>query len=223
IYISELNLNQEEGIVEEPYTPALRYATPLFNADGDLGAILVFNLLPDEVFNIASQRNPNAVYYVSNAVGDIMYSNAEDAESILYASDLGHDTSIHARFPKLPAQTDQANFIIDEIKNCLISYIPILVDDGIQERRWLLVREQNLASIVMPINQTVLSIFVMGILGLLVSAGVSVAITRTLIRPLKSLLSASKDLRERNWQSSIELTRAAKSRDEIGEHAQSFE
>ena len=46
IYISPLDLNVEHGRIKLPYTPVLRYTTPVF-VDGKRAGIIVFNLLAD--------------------------------------------------------------------------------------------------------------------------------------------------------------------------------
>lgn len=223
VYISDLSLNQEDGVIEEPYNPMIRYSMPLYDDDNNIQAILVLNLLPNEIFKIATVDSPVASYYAINDLGDIMYSNAEEVDSILYASDLDHDTRIHTLIPTLPLQPTQSDYFIDNSLGKLITYIPIIIDSPLAQWQWLLVREQSIDSLILPINQMIGSLVIMGIVGLLISLLVSIPITYTIITPLRTLISASKSLYKRDWQASITLVNAAKSRDEIGELAQSFE
>ncbi|MEW5721463.1 MAG: response regulator [Thermodesulfobacteriota bacterium] len=50
VYISPLDLNVENGVIEKPYKPTLRLATPLFDRKGERAAILVLNYLGDSFF-----------------------------------------------------------------------------------------------------------------------------------------------------------------------------
>ncbi len=45
IYISTMDLNVENGVIEEPYKPTLRFSTPLKDAQGNQAGVLVINYL----------------------------------------------------------------------------------------------------------------------------------------------------------------------------------
>ena len=53
IYISRIDLNREQGRIEAPYKPTLRYATPVFDTTGNHRGILVLNILADKFLNIS--------------------------------------------------------------------------------------------------------------------------------------------------------------------------
>lgn len=44
VYASNLNLNQENGVIAEPYTPVMRYATPIEDAAGQPQGMVVANV-----------------------------------------------------------------------------------------------------------------------------------------------------------------------------------
>ncbi len=223
VYLSNLNLNQENGVIEDPYQPALRYVTPLFNNDGDIQALLVLNLISNEIFSIATQNNHHSVYYITNQAGDIMYTNSNIPESFLYASDLNHDTRIQNLIPTIPIQPTQPQYFIDAEQHSLIVYTPIAIDTGIQQWNWLLVREEPIESITLPVNQTITGIGVISLIGLFISLFISLPIAYQIVNPLRALYLASKNLYIRDWQNSLRLTQTINSKDEIGELAKSFE
>jgi methyl-accepting chemotaxis protein len=76
IYVSSLNLNQEQGKIEVPYKPTIRYATPIFNAKGERQGIVIANALGnipiDLVKNVNSELSNQAFmlnqdgYYLSH-------------------------------------------------------------------------------------------------------------------------------------------------------------
>ncbi|GAA0813109.1 hypothetical protein GCM10009111_07960 [Colwellia asteriadis] len=45
IYTSELNLNRENGVIEYPIKPTIRFAVPVYNDDNDLYAFVITNVL----------------------------------------------------------------------------------------------------------------------------------------------------------------------------------
>jgi len=49
VYISPLDLNVENGVIETPYKPMLRLATPLLDGRGDKHGIIILNYLGDEM------------------------------------------------------------------------------------------------------------------------------------------------------------------------------
>ena len=42
-YISRMTLNIENGMIEKPYVPVIRYSAPLINENGDLKGVIVLN------------------------------------------------------------------------------------------------------------------------------------------------------------------------------------
>lgn len=51
IFISPLDLNKENGTIELPFTPMIRFATPISNQNGDIQGIIVLNYLADDLYN----------------------------------------------------------------------------------------------------------------------------------------------------------------------------
>ncbi len=54
IYVSPLDLNIEQGVVEVPYVPVLRLASPLFDSTGKKKGILILNVYAMELFTLLS-------------------------------------------------------------------------------------------------------------------------------------------------------------------------
>ncbi|GAB5491007.1 MAG: hypothetical protein Phog2KO_12220 [Phototrophicaceae bacterium] len=223
IYISDLTLNRENGVIEEPHSPVLRYATPLFDDNGLVQSILILNLLPNQIFDVATQYNPDVSYYVTNEAEDIMYTSSNVSTSILYASDLNHSIRIQNLIPSLDVHSSQSGLFIDTNDETVITYIPLTINSGTQQRQWLLVSEQTTQSITLPINRIVIGLIVAGSIGLFISLFISLLIAYQIIDPLRSLYLASTNLHNRDWENSLRLTQITKSNDEIGELAKSFE
>jgi PAS domain S-box-containing protein len=55
-YISEMNFNIENGAVEIPYKPIVRFSTPLFNKNGELQSLLIINYLGLDFINILGEQ-----------------------------------------------------------------------------------------------------------------------------------------------------------------------
>ena len=51
IYVSPLDLNMENGVIEQPITPTIRFATPVVDGYGVKRGILIINYTPDELLH----------------------------------------------------------------------------------------------------------------------------------------------------------------------------
>ncbi|MES9925833.1 MAG: sensor domain-containing diguanylate cyclase [Candidatus Thiodiazotropha endolucinida] len=51
IYISPLDLNMEQGVIEEPIVPTIRFATPVYDGYGTKRGILIINYTPAELLD----------------------------------------------------------------------------------------------------------------------------------------------------------------------------
>ena len=49
VFISQLNLNRENGAIEYPLKPTIRFSTPIYNDDNKLFALLIINVSPTEL------------------------------------------------------------------------------------------------------------------------------------------------------------------------------
>jgi PAS domain S-box-containing protein len=80
IFVSPLDLNVENGLIEEPYRPTIRFATPLFYDDGTRWGLLILNYNAVEILNtvntLAQQANGNISllnsdgYWLSSPIQD---------------------------------------------------------------------------------------------------------------------------------------------------------
>ena len=48
LFISEINLNEENGRVEKPYTPVVRFATAIYNQNGEKSGYLILNIFANK-------------------------------------------------------------------------------------------------------------------------------------------------------------------------------
>lgn len=59
IYVSEINLSRDNGQIEIPYKPIIRYATPVYNQAGEKRGILIANILVERLFELADNSALN--------------------------------------------------------------------------------------------------------------------------------------------------------------------
>ena len=57
VYISPVELNREQGAIEEPFKPVIRYATPIVDAAGQQRGIVIANVFADQFLALAAQSD----------------------------------------------------------------------------------------------------------------------------------------------------------------------
>ena len=78
IYISPIDLNMENGKIEKPYIPVIRYATPIVGSDGEVIAIFILtayakNLLDMIEAQANTEKSKGLSYYLINKDGEYLY------------------------------------------------------------------------------------------------------------------------------------------------------
>ncbi|MES9859962.1 MAG: PAS domain-containing sensor histidine kinase, partial [Candidatus Thiodiazotropha sp. 4PDIVS1] len=64
IYISPLDLNIEEGAIEQPLKPVMRFAIPIFGEDDQIQGILVLNYLGDRLLSDFARAGANIADHI---------------------------------------------------------------------------------------------------------------------------------------------------------------
>jgi len=70
VYLSPLDLNIEDGVVEQPIKPVLRFATPVFDSGGRRQGLVVLNYLGDRLLERFRQATANIADHVQLLNGD---------------------------------------------------------------------------------------------------------------------------------------------------------
>ncbi len=78
-YFSDIDLNYEDGKVENPYKPIVRIITPIYNLNNELMGILIVNYLVENIINIFNTQMNNFDYdmtdsYLVNSDGYFLYN-----------------------------------------------------------------------------------------------------------------------------------------------------
>ena len=99
LYLSPLDLNIEDGAVEQPHKPVLRFATPVFDATGRRQGLVVLNYLGERLLEHFRESSANIADHVQllNADG-YWLSSPRPGEAWGFA--LGRDLTFARRFPE---------------------------------------------------------------------------------------------------------------------------
>lgn len=97
VYFSPIELNQENGVVEKPYLPVLRAATPVMTPDGKTFGIIIINIDMRPAFTaIKHSLSGNGQIYLVNERGDYLVHPDSSRE---FGFDLGRPVNVRDEFP----------------------------------------------------------------------------------------------------------------------------
>ncbi len=211
IYMSQLDLNVENGKIQVPYTPMLRLATPVVR-DGKTYGEIIINIYAENFLAPLGESEPFA--FLIDYDGYYLYHPDSNKR---WGRDLGTNINVVDDFPQLASKifTSFSGYLQNE--DLLFTYKAIIVP-GESEPRWYMVNysptEQAFASLIRISN---LSIWII-IATLLLTAGGAVLISQTLTQPLISLTKTVQKISEGN----LDVKADTDSKDEIGILAQAF-
>lgn len=73
VWVSDLGLNREQGQLEQPHRPTIRYTTPVHRADGQVfGVVMVHVDVADRLTDAAARLPQGTSIYVLNAADDFL-------------------------------------------------------------------------------------------------------------------------------------------------------
>jgi PAS domain S-box-containing protein len=101
IYVSPVELNEENGVIEVPHVPVLRIAAPIYTPDGKPFGIVIINVDMRSIFSeIRSAARPGTGVYVVNDQGDYLVHPDTGRE---FAFQLGTPDRWQSEFPQFAA------------------------------------------------------------------------------------------------------------------------
>lgn len=126
IYVSQVNLNRENGQIEVPYTPVIRYSTPIYSASGEKKGIVIANVFADAFLESVDGKtgDDSQQAFVINPEGYYLYHRDESKE---WGFDLNKQETVVQDYPAPISQkllSLQPGFI-SEGSDWVMSYNPI--------------------------------------------------------------------------------------------------
>jgi diguanylate cyclase (GGDEF)-like protein len=102
IYVSKLDLNMEKGVVELPYKPMIRMATPVYGEDGAAKGIVIVNYSAKYMLQYLDELASTAVgeLYMMNPDGYWFYNEENSAKEWDFMFTGGEDVTFAAEFPE---------------------------------------------------------------------------------------------------------------------------
>ena len=139
-YISKMNLNIENGKVEKPYIPVVRYATPMYDGNNVIVGILVANIYAKEILDIiatseSKNMNKKISYSLINENGEYLYNKNAKKQ---WGAQLKHGFNFYKDFPYLKGKIKGDSGTFYEADK-LYSFKKVFPLKGIDNNYWYLI------------------------------------------------------------------------------------
>lgn len=196
VYFSDVSLNSEHGVIQTPYQPVLRLATPVYTHDKQVKGIIIINLAIEQLFSEIELNSLGASRFVVNESGNyIVHSNVDKT----FAKEKGLDHNFNNDYPQLADLSNKR----DQLMQRFSDYEEILGFDKVyfspfdKSRYWLLVLREPKSVVFSDIRASLNQMLVVGIaIGLLSLVLIVWFISRRILAPVLNLAEAAERLQE---------------------------
>jgi PAS domain S-box-containing protein len=194
VYVSPLDLNQENGVIETPHVPTLRIATAVFVPSGEPFGILVINVDMRPAFDrVRSSLRQGGAIYVVNKRGDYLVHPDPAGE---FGSQLGVPSDWRTDFPYLASSLGATQSVVQSRPDQTgrpgaVALAPTVLAGN----EWLGVIETVPNAVIMaPLSGIQNTSLLVGLLAVLSAAALAVLVARSLTRPMVQLTAAVEGL-----------------------------
>ncbi|MCP4544779.1 MAG: GAF domain-containing protein [Chloroflexi bacterium] len=180
VYISPLDLNVEQGQIEIPHKPVIRYGTPVY-FNGRSRGIIITNVLAENFLTPLGDDQVPA--FLVDAGGYYLYHPDQEKR---WGSDLETGISLARDFPQLfPALVSGRSdtIVVDET---FFAFIPVKLP-GERLPRWYLANYVSRSVAFAPLIQTAYIGLALLAVTILIAAAAALFLDRTVARPLVDL------------------------------------
>jgi len=197
-YYSDVTLNREHGIIQQPHVPVLRLASPVHNADGEVVGLIVINLSTDRLFSGVKSDGRGVQRNIANEQG--YYIKHIDADKT-FGLERGLSYTIQDAEPGLAKLVKTTDYTIrrDIEHKELNGFQKIYFSPQDHSRYWLLMlhmpEQVVFAEIATALDEMLLTSFGIGLFALLL---ILWYVSRKFLSPIVILAESAKQLQKGN-------------------------
>ncbi len=211
LMISPLDLNVEDGEIESPHKPMLRYGTPVvFN--GETKGIIVTNVLAQNFLDLLiDDKLPT---YLLDGDGYYLYHPDEEKR---WGRDLGTNFNINNDAPLVAAPLLAGETGIVNTDTDLLSYQPVTIP-GEFSPRWYLLNSMSSTAVLSPITKALAPVQTVLAVTLLLVPIIAILFSQTIAKPIIDITRSAEDVAAGN----LDVVLNIDTEDEIGTLANAF-
>jgi methyl-accepting chemotaxis protein len=188
IYVSPIDLNRENGVVEIPHKPTIRYAIPIYNTAGNKRGILVVNILVEKMLNLGNNQiledQLNQKFLVINDNGFYVVHPETNKR---WGSDLGHQENFKRDYDQeivnqvFSGGSGIFNNITQNNENFMLSYYTVFPELTTKRHPFILIYQTPHRMIFAPINELVVTIIIITLVSVITIVIIGYFILRRLV------------------------------------------
>ena len=239
VYISKLNLNRENGRVQVPHVPVLRFSTPIYSPTGEFRGVVVTNVFAKSFIDRLS-TDTGAVFL---ATEDGSFARHTDS-SKTFGTDVGTGIDVDSEFKvehdELRKNGGEPVAQINGDRGEVVALQTVDFDPANPERHYLIARTLPTSVITGPVNSLRNTVIVVAFILIAIAAALAVWLARGITQPLVKIGGVLQGLATQSLPALSAVTRAVgdgdltrradmtiqradvASRDEIGQMADAF-
>lgn len=220
-YVSPVDLNREDGELEDPIRPTIRFATPIFAVGNRLVGVLILNVDANAFLNqIKDASTPGGVQFA--LVDDHGYYQANSNAELEWGStrDLNHGKSMPVDRPLLAREVLAVSGSAQiDLSDDLVAVTPLYADEQQQYVMGRLVAIAPKSVVLKLLDNFVIALGVFVVVAVVMAFVIAKTLSRSLTRPLIYLTQAADKLSKGEVETAITIN----SNDEIQRLAEAFE
>ena len=212
VYVSPMDLNVEQGQIERPLVPVIRYATPVVDQNGNKKGVLVLNVFGSAFLHLFHKQQDKTRhgerFFLLNSDGYFLY---HPDQSKTFGFMLGTDETFARYEPELApliqardrgitiqksSETSKQTLFAFQRIQPASSITPLNDNDAINSparvhRQWILLTTVDDAELLVGFNEYIQSFLQFTLLLLAIGIGVAVLVAWNCSRPVVSLAQAA--------------------------------
>ena len=219
LFVTPLELNREQGEVETPYNPTIRFSTPVYDKNNKLQGMVIVNVKGQQIIDIIASQAIEGEQLVFVDKDGYYYYHPDEGKSWGSKRDLNKDVNLYTDRPDLKDAVARANDVENiETSNDIVMYVPIKgVGGGSILGAVVDIAPKNM--IFKAVNSFLYVFLAVALLALILTVALALFLSRSISKPLLKLTKDVEKLSMGDLETPIEID----SEDEIGSLAKAVE
>jgi methyl-accepting chemotaxis protein len=217
IYISELNLNKENGAVQVPHTPVIRFSTPVFDPNGAYRGALVANVYAESLLS-RLRFESGEVYMVREDMSFVLHPDADQ----LFGVDLGTGANLEDEFAEshdgLKASGTGTAALVDGSRGEVVALRAINFDSLNPDRHWVLLRTLPTSEVLGAVATLRTLMIVLATIAVLLAGALGVWLSRSITGAVSKVGTAMNRISSGDVTVNVDESR----QDELGDMARAY-
>ncbi len=185
IYLSEINLNREQGKIVEPHTPVLRAARPIYSKTGKVFGIVIINLDMRPIFSeLLESKQSDLNLYIANDRGDFLVHPNPNKQ---FGFEFGQSHNINDAFP---GHSQSAGAIVKDNESIALNSSKVVFDPLHPDRFITIAMTVPYDQVIASSNATRNKTLVTSVLLLSAALIMCYILFRSLTKPLRVMAAA---------------------------------